>query len=289
MQILERENLEKIIENYGHGVPMYNIIAGCTSETISMQKYYKQAALVDRLMRTVPNGWFEQGTPKSTFLNSGEFCHVISRDFNLQNVAHRLYFNIGDNDVEFATEFLNRCRYINKIPHYLKFDKYYKRDDGLVIYVDDEHLAETIAIIEQIGKDCPEFKVNNGMPLATYDCGWYGYGKELKTAQLTSFNSNVAGTVKNVLGQLMSEMGYEVFDMVRTGPAQVVNEVDESKVIDSLNKIIPYLQDENYSNQFYLAFRDRLVNALYNQGLLLTDQTVPYCISELNKENGLIN
>jgi len=236
-------------------------------------------------MRTSPDGWLEQGTPESTFKDNNEyFCHIISRDYEIPKTAHRLYFNIGDKEIEFANEFLDRCRYLHKIPHYLKFHKFYKRDDGFVIYVDDEHLDQTIAIIEQIGREYPEFRVNNGMPMSTYDCGWYGYGKELKNNH-SSFNGNVANCIAEVIGQIMAEMGYDVFEKVRVGQNEFVDEVVDEKAIEAANTYAPYLQDENISNQFYGAFRERLANMLYSRGLLLTDQTVPNCISELDKAN----
>ena len=281
MRILEKENLERIYENYCQGKSIYEIIAGCSDETISTEKHYQQADLVNRLMKTNPNGWLDEATPESTFKDSGEFCHIISRDFNLDSVAHRLYFNLGDKEVAFANEFLDHCR--DKIPHYLKFDKLYKRDDGFVIYVDDEHLAETIEIIEQIGKNHTEFRINYGMPLSCYDCGWYGYGKELKTKHFSSFNNEVAICIEEVIAQLMAEMGYDVFDRVRVGQDQFIDEPIQEKVIVSTNEYAPFLKDENTSSQFYNTFREHLENALFNKDLLLTNTTVPNCILKLNK------
>ena len=77
----------------------------------------------------------------------------------------------------------------------------------------------------------------------------------------------------------MAEMGYDVFDRVRVGENQFVNEILDEKVIEAVNDFAPNLKNKNISEQFYADFKKRLTTMLHSRELLLTDENVPNCIS----------
>lgn len=285
MKILSREGLEKAFDTYCNNGVLYDTLVGFKGRQISEEDKQEQKKFVDMFMRTDPNGYSEYGTPESTFNNPAEaFCHVVSRDFNIEEAKHRLYFNFEDHkkELQFASEYINMCKSVEKIPFYLKFHKTIERDDGFAIYVEDQHLPEVLRILDSLAYQNPEYTKTGDLPLAAYNCGWYGYGKELSDHS-SSFSKKVEMTVKDVVADMLYESGYAVTDEVFNPDGSSYLRYNQDKLLNSAKTLQANLTPEN-SGDFYRYFSGKLADELRAKELLLDETSVPACILQRERE-----
>lgn len=284
MDILNRENLRNLLKDFSENGSVYNTLAGVKNTELSQEEKNNQYKLVDMLERTMgSNSWSTLGTPKGTYQdNKQQFCHIISNDFDTSKVKHRLYFNIPNNQSKFAREFIDQSMLAKKIPTYVKFHKSIDRNDGFVIYTDDQHLESVVSILDEISKLYPEFTVQSELPMASYNCGWFGYAKE-STDQSKSFNKWVENTFNKTLADILYEAGHDITEQQTDAYGNTTLHYSYEKLQNTAKRLLENLNDQN-SAGFYEFFANRLAEELSKNGLLLDDNTVPKCIMDKSKE-----
>jgi hypothetical protein len=152
-----------------------------------------------------------------------------------------------------------------------------------VIYAeDDRHLEKVVEILDSLTIQDPENTNTKGLPLTTYDCGWYGYGKE-SVDHNTSFNSNVATTFYNTIGNMLRDNGRDVTEQVVDNYGRPYLQFSNTKILKASNQLLANITPKN-ADSFYTYFAQELKSQLSKAGLLLNEKTVPKCISRQNEK-----
>lgn len=113
------------------------------------------------------------------------WVHVCSRYLTAKQdkypkVAHRLYLDTESIDTYKMITALIEKFDEHQLPYYFKFDQFADRDDTIVIYSDNENLANYVEILQEIQKENPELvgRAKDPPALTGKIDGWIGYGSE---------------------------------------------------------------------------------------------------------------
>lgn len=150
-------------------------------------------------------GNFKQGaSPVEGYNNiQSPFCHAMSDDYIVQNTAHRLYFNIGEQRISFVRALTFVCTDRN-IPFYFKWHKSGARADNIVVYSDNENLSDICQAIYDIASLNPQItQSDRAIPMSSEDCGWFGYGVEEGNTQ-QSFSRKVSNSLYQAFEQVVA-------------------------------------------------------------------------------------
>ena len=216
LDILRDENLEKILDAflskkrssfdedamYLNSEKVYDtIIDADESQSVSELDKQKQQNLVDFMSRMYK---FKEGySPADGFMGKDVFCRAYSANGNPENTRHRLYFNMGDNRMEFV-DLLTRKLNSRNIPFAIKWDKHSVRRDNLVMYIEEEFFEDTTKVIKEVVIKYPEFAKTTDIPMAVVNGGWFGYGVE-KPYTNTSHNGRMVDCVQRALMRSLSD------------------------------------------------------------------------------------
>ena len=169
---------------------VYSVITGCYCEGVSAEDKKRQKKFVDWTQSWRGRKFFnEDFAPRKSFNDSNEhFCRVASNglpSYYFWLIKHRLYFNFGDDRMNFLKVFVEKCndrKRAEPVQYFLKWDKNYKRRDNLVIYCTDDNIDDVARVLEEIKREYPEFATPRELPLAAENMGWFAYGVEKKDA-----------------------------------------------------------------------------------------------------------
>lgn len=121
----------------------------------------------------------------NAFGETSGWVHVCSRYVTAKQdkypkVAHRLYLDTESIDTYKMITALIEKFDEHQLPYYFKFDQYANRDDTIVIYSDNENLANYVEILQEIQKENPELvgRAKDPPALTGKIDGWIGYGSE---------------------------------------------------------------------------------------------------------------
>lgn len=147
----------------------------------------------------------EQCAPTQILPGQEVFSHIISREYNTTNIAHRLYFNLNMTDrLQVVTKMMAMCEE-GGTPFYLKLYKYNDRKDNLVLYSSDKYLSTYKDMLDRIVKTMPQLRDNADLPHSVERCDWFGYGVEEDSKKDTSFNARVAEAVEEGFACTLNE------------------------------------------------------------------------------------
>ena len=188
--IFKKENLISAWNAYfAYNVPdLYPLLVGHNTKA---QEDYAQYSELDSIYQSsfvnetcndpkFGMGIFSDGgSPADGYMDpNSHFCHAKSNSCNINNIAHRLYFNIGPQRIGFARALTYLCVERN-IPFYFKWSKDGARADNIVIYLEQDQIAPTCKAIQDIAELHPDLtQSNRDLPMSAEDCGWFGYGVE---------------------------------------------------------------------------------------------------------------
>ena len=192
---LKLSNVELLFREFLKGNDLYPTIVGVDATAKQSQiDADKQLNFADWSVR-LEGDIFKPGySPNESYMSGDNFCRAISKDFDLENIGHRLYFNYGDNKVDFVTLFMNGCQ-ASEIPFCIKFDKKVSRKDDVVVYVEGDKLAETAEVLQRIAEQHPQFAEQKELPMSVVDGGWFGYAVEDKKDGSQSYNRKFSNCV----------------------------------------------------------------------------------------------
>ncbi|MGN0961891.1 MAG: T3SS effector HopA1 family protein [Christensenellales bacterium] len=196
MELLKDNNLIKLWQNYWNGdKSLYQLIIGYEEDKEITRE--EQNSLDDYINKFSSSKeiFLKGASPQDLVKDQECFSLAISKDFNLNNIQHRLYFNFAmEERTQFAEAFISKSRE-KGVPFYIKLYKGNDRRDNLVVYLTEELLASSSQILSEISSELPQLVNKNSLPLAVESCGWFGYGKEDRRYNAHSFNSRVADAV----------------------------------------------------------------------------------------------
>ncbi len=196
IDVLKLDNVKKLFTEYTSGNDLYPTLVGLDNDMPqSSIDSKKMLNYVDFTSRLEEGMFMKEYSPHETYMYDPDFCRAISPDFDLNNIAHRLYFNFGDNRIDFVNLFINGC-YSKNVPFCLKFDKKVTRKDSLVAYIEEDKLAKTSEVLASIIDRHPQFAESRDMPMSVVDGGWFGYGIEDKKDNSVSYNRKFAQMVE---------------------------------------------------------------------------------------------
>lgn len=192
---LKLSNVEVLFREFLKGNDLYTTIVGIDATAKQSQiDATKQLNFADWTAR-LEGDIFKPGySPAETYMSGNDFCKAISKDFDLENIGHRLYFNYGDDKVDFVTLFINGCQ-ASEIPFCIKFDKKISRKDDVVVYVEEDKLAETAEVLQRIATMHPQFAEQKELPMSVVNGGWFGYAVEDKKDGSKSYNRKFSNCV----------------------------------------------------------------------------------------------
>lgn len=202
-ELYSRHNLIKYFDCILNGQEdasedIYDVLVGRGDVELSQVDRDKQFRYVDYLSRT-QGGFDERFAPHLSYINSNEyFCRMAScgiDDKYLSQIKHRLYFNFGDERMDFVAKFVDECNKQN-IPFMLKWSKKYARKDNLVIYCCDDNIQEIAGVLSTIKEDNCHFATPRDLPLSAEDFGWFAYGVEGEENSRLSYNKKVAECIE---------------------------------------------------------------------------------------------
>ena len=185
----------------------------------------------------------------------------LMEDENHMNTEHRLYLNTEGTDCYFmCTAFLKKCLK-NKLPFDFKFDSGGTADDTIVIYSDTEHLADYVAILEEIKEENKEVvsRIHKPPILCGVIDNWIGYGSEpnYKGESFNSLREEIINTVLKEVVKINQKKSAnpnvpikstpELISQVKRGLIIVGNRfgIDQEKFcfdVDKKDKLIKYQQ-----------------------------------------------
>ena len=115
IEALGLNNVQMLLQKYFRGEDLYPTIVGIDANVKQSQvDATKQKNLADWTSRLQTNIFREGCSPYETYMSKDDFCRAISKDFNVDNIGHRLYFNFVDDKVDFLTLFMNGCQ-VNQV------------------------------------------------------------------------------------------------------------------------------------------------------------------------------
>lgn len=220
LELLKRDNLIKAWNAYfaENAQDLYPTIIGYNQQAvdeynhIAEKDWEKQYSFVKETCEDTRFGFgnFKQGGSPVNGYNDpqNQFCHAMSKDYQVENTAHRLYFNLGDKRIEFLRTLTIVCTERN-IPFYFKWSKNGARADNVVVYIDNEHLNAICEAINDIAVLNPTItKSDRDKPMSTEDCGWFGYGVE-EGDHRQSFSRKVSNSLFKTFDQIRAAYNYD--------------------------------------------------------------------------------
>ena len=211
--ILKRENLINAWNAYyAYNVPdLYPTLVGANQQSRTEYDQYaasdaeQQFNFVSETCNDASFGmgnFVQGGSPVDGYNNpSSYFCHAMDKNFNVNKVVHRLYFNIGENRMGFARALTHVC-VERGIPYYFKWSKDGARSDNLVVYVEKDGLQDICNAIKDIAELNPHMLQNDRkLPMSAEDCGWFGYGIE-DGDRTQSFSRKVTNSLRAAFDEI---------------------------------------------------------------------------------------
>lgn len=198
LDVLKHDNIEKLFGQFMAGVDMYPTIVGADlSSQQSMVDGQKQRDFAEWLASAEVEYFdFKPGnSPLETYQSGDSFIRAISKDFDVDNIGHRLYFNFGDNKVDFMAFFMNACKDMG-LPFCIKCDKKYDRHDSVVVYVENNRLQEVSSVLQRIVSLYPEFAEKKELPMSAVSGGWFAYAKEPEGNGSQSYNRRFVNCIE---------------------------------------------------------------------------------------------
>ena len=183
---------------------LYRTLVGYTDQArLDYNRYAEydqeqQFRFVEETCRDVKFGMgkFESGVAPVDGYNDKKipFCYTMSKGFKLDDIAHRLYFNLGKDRIAFARALTYVCVDRN-IPFYFKWSKDGARADNMVVYIEEGGLADMCQAIADVAELNPQItQVDRELPMSAEDCKWFGYGVEYGD-RYQSFSRKVTNAV----------------------------------------------------------------------------------------------
>ena len=197
IEALGLNNVQMLLQKYFRGEDLYPTIVGIDANVKQSQvDATKQKNLADWTSRLQTNIFREGCSPYETYMSKDDFCRAISKDFNVDNIGHRLYFNFVDDKVDFLTLFMNGCQ-AEGIPFCVKYDKKVARKDSVVVYVEQDMLDRTAKVLENIVSMHPQFAEKKELPISVVNGGWFGYSPDTPGDTSKSYNRKFTNCVNN--------------------------------------------------------------------------------------------
>lgn len=207
MDLLERENLNDLFEKFMRGGrDVYSLMIEKTGNFSDTDR--KE---LDNFLKMCDNNrslFNDICAPSDVLPKQEEFSHIISKNYKIGDVKHRLYFNFDMLDrLKFVERYMSLCIEHSE-PFYVKILKENNRKDNTLIYLSDEQLPKFREMLSAIEKEMPWLKDNQDLPLAVEGCGWFGYGEERNDKSNHSFNGRVAMAVTQGFAQTLNAYRY---------------------------------------------------------------------------------
>lgn len=195
IEALEFNNIQLLLDKYFKGEDLYPTIVGVNADIKQASNdAQKQMNLADWTSRLAGDIFLKGYSPHETYMAKDDFCRAISKDFNINNIGHRLYFNFTDDKVDFLTLFMNGCMALG-VPFCAKFNKNQARKDNFVIYVEQDKLDETAKVLQGIVDRFPQFAEKKDFPMSVIKGGWFGYSQDKPGDINISYNRKVANCI----------------------------------------------------------------------------------------------
>ena len=194
---LKLSNVEVLFREFLKGNDLYPTLVGVDMGTPQSQvdankqlNFANWAAKLEGDLFKFKPGY----SPAETYMSRDDFCRAISKDFDLENIGHRLYFHYGEDKVDFVTLFMKGC-WAKEIPFCVKFDKQVARKDDVVAYIEDGKLVEVAEVLQNIVEMYPQFAEQRDLPMSVVNGGWFGYAVEDKQDGSQSYNRKFSNCV----------------------------------------------------------------------------------------------
>ncbi len=216
-------NVQLLLQKYLKGEDLYPTVVGVnTNAKQSSIDARKQMNLADWTSRLEGDIFREGCSPYETYMSSDNFCRAISKDFNVDNIGHRLYFNYVDDKVDFLTLYMNGCQAAG-IPFCIKYDKQVARNDSVVVYVEQDALNETAKVLQNIVEMHPQFATKKDLPMSVVNGGWFGYSQDSTGDIGTSYNRKFVNCVNNAFFDVELFNKYRHFFSMNTSLTDFAN------------------------------------------------------------------
>ncbi len=176
---------------------------------------------------------------------SDGFLHVFgfqTQGLQKQKNDCRLYLNLlGKNIPNFATQAYQKCRK-RGLPFYFKFCLTDHRNDNFLFYTPYEHLADYVAVIEEIKKEHPELlqgttKLSQNLGVIN---GYIGYGDNPQVLDVDgtahSYNSLREHCVNDIRSAMRKKFNQKFPPIKATTP--IITEPEVMSLEDCCNKMI---------------------------------------------------
>lgn len=197
IEALGLNNVQLLLQKYLKGEDLYPTIVGVDFNAKQSEvDATKQRNLADWTSRLQGDIFRKGCSPYETYASSEDFCRAISKDFNVNNVGHRLYFNFTDDKVDFLTLYMNGCQAAG-IPFCVKYDKKVARKDSVVVYVEQDGLDAAARVLENIAIMHPQFAEKKDLPMSIINGGWFGYSPDKPGDTSISYNRKFTNCVNN--------------------------------------------------------------------------------------------
>lgn len=204
MELLEGDNLRRLYDEY---MSCNRSVYGCLVSKVGKMTEKDKESLRDFFEMCDDNRtqFHEQCAPTQILPGQEVFSHIISREYDTNDISHRLYFNLDMSDrIQLLTKMMAMCEE-SDTPFYLKLYKYNDRKDNLVLYSSDKHLPIYKDMLDRIVEAMPQLRDCADFPLSVERCDWFGYGVEDDSKKNTSFNSRVAEAVEEGFACTLNE------------------------------------------------------------------------------------
>ena len=242
-------------------------------------KYFKDILSKEQVKERLKEVYLKDNNWR--IINSKTETGKNNRIEELNDIKHRLYLNLSNEDIHrMATLFINECRE-KGIPYYFKIALNTSRDDSIIIYSSDELLESYIIILNEIVKKHPGIEYNSfNPPLLTGKINnWIGYGEEPANT-IDSYNESryfpiifaIKKTYKDWLNRYKDEKIIALPD--ESGRILTPLEYISMKASESYNK-----QNNTTNNEEQLKEAIKITEQLY-QGQNIEENNENYQLSK---------
>jgi len=224
LDILMEENIDRLIASFLNTSKVNVVGKGrhLNSELVYREVVgildYAEVSEVDRTKQanfvnysTQAFEFMDGYSPADGYMSKDNFCRAYSADCKPQKLAHRLYFNFGDERIDFVDLVIRRLKSKN-LPFMIKWDKRAVRKDNVVMYIEADKLDATVQALSEIISTHPEFATPRDLPMSVVNGGWFGYGVEDPNDMSVSYNQRVTNCVTRAMVRAFSKFrkGFDI-------------------------------------------------------------------------------
>lgn len=197
LDVLKSSNIKMLFDKFVKGEDLYPTLVGLQSEAVFSEiDMIKQKNVVNLLNQQEVLKFAPGYAPTDGYNSDDFFCRAASKNFNFDNVGHRLYMNMGDDRMDFVSLFIRMC-HDSGISFYVKWDKQTVRKDNIVLYIEQDKIEETVAVIDKLVSKYPDFATSKDLPITLHNGGFFGYGEETPGKGNISYNRRVSNALVN--------------------------------------------------------------------------------------------